>query len=613
MSEAGSSHSEIIRSGAFLKQLSNLSTDTLAEDFPADLSFHAAFQSWAEAHMPEDQATLFQRLFSNEALQEAFSQGQTSLTFDFDDQIGTPARRRLTLRLLTDPDGDLLCVCRIAEQPPEKPEEQKAAADSSADQTLFQAVIRPYRLFFNLDLNKPQIRADSLLRDLDHLGGEQTFPCTYPAFLKAIAGRYVRAAWAEEFLAAFSLDSLKQAKEQGRQVLRRSFSSESGALRMDVYLPEKGSESAVCSLGLCRAEEEGSAALMVSDQNGEAMHAALEDLQLEMQMEREETRKKHRRHTLVLVLLTVVIGIVGGAAMYRLIPEFSKVINLFLPEQKTEEAAETPPPVVSEDVEPPETVVTWTALTTETTFTAEIMENGTSRMSTSAKNYESLSFTASVAEVLNPEWFGKQYARNNYPLDGTEAAVHLRIRFDAGETLTSVIPQEAFEIRITDAAGNQIQGYQLMDQPMGGAYQVSVAADTETDLYKRFPYNEDARYLVLACYQDGVRHEIRFALRYDDPNVDYEALKQGDRGDFVLAMKQKLAELGYLSERAATNNQYNIETTNAVKAAQEAFGMEQTGIAEPAFLKRLYGGEAAAESAETDDSEQAEASDADAE
>ena len=589
MSKTEADRLELFQQGAFLKQLSNVTTDALPEDFPADLPFHEALSGWAAVHMKQDQATLFDRMFSPEALKDAFAQDQTKLIFDFEDQIGPPARRRLSLRLLSDPDGDLLCVSRLCELPPEPaPVKAEPSASSAADQQLLQAVIQPYLLFFTLDLNRPQIRPEDILRDVDHLSTDVSLPCAYADFLQSISRRYVRDAWADEFLSAFSAESLASAAKDNQKVLRRSFSSEAGPLRMDAYLPGKEDGIRRCSLGICPVEEESSSLMVAS--SGEAMHNALEDLQLEMQMERDETRKKHRRTCLLLVLLTVIVGIASGAVMVKKLPEFSRVLDSFLPAPATEEPAVTPPPAASTAAPVPETVVTWVARTQPVEFTAEIMENGTSRMNTSSVNYESIHLTASVADVLDPAWFEKQYARNSYPLDGTEAAVHLKLRFDAGETLTSLIPQEAFEIRVTDENGNSLEGYQIMSQPMGGTYQVSVAADTETDLYKRYQHTEAARYLVLACYQNGGRHEIRFALRFDDPNVNYDDLKQGDRGDFVQAMKLKLIALGYLPERAANNNQFNGETTSAVKAAQEAFGMEPTGIATTAFLKKLYGG-----------------------
>ena len=306
-------------------------------------------------------------------------------------------------------------------------------------------------------------------------------------------------------------------------------------------------------------------------------------------MERDETRKKHRRRCILLVLLTVIVGVIGGAILTRKVPEVNKVLDYVIPEPTQEVAVATPPPVTETEVVKPETVVSYAALGTPVDFTAEIMENGTSRMNASAENYESLAFTVSVPEVLSPEWFETQYARKNYPLDGTEAAVHLLFRFTAGEKVTSLVPQEAFEIRITDADGNPLQAYQLMEaEPMGGAYSASLQSDTDTDLYKRYPWTEDARYLVLAYYQYTGRHEIRFALRYDDPNVDYQDLKQGDRSEVVTALKQRLAALGYLPERAVNGNQYTQETTRAVKAAQEAWGLEQTGIADTSFLKKLF-------------------------
>ena len=584
MAGTDSQKARLILSGAFLRQLSNVTADTLPEGFPEDIRFHEALSLWAGKWIPKDQRELFDRLFSNQALLEAFAQGQTQISFDYTPP-SDPSSRRLTMRLLSDPDGSVLCVSQV-----KKFVKKEAPKDRGpAEQAALQAITRSYLLFFSVDLNQPRIQFADLLRDEDHLAEGMEFPRPYEAFLRAVCGKYVLSSWSEEFLSVFSPENLKNALKDNRSILRHPFSGEDGSFRMDAFLPKDGENTAVCYLGLCRTEPESGSGLALTSQDGEAMHRALEDLQLEMQMERDETRKKHRRRCILLVLLTVIVGVIGGAILTRKVPEVSRVLDYVMPEPTEEVAVATPPPVTETEVVKPETVVSYVAFGTPVDFTAEIMENGTSRMNASAENYESLSFTVSVPEVLSPEWFETQYARRDYPLDGTEAAVHLLFRFTAGDNVTSLVPQEAFEIRITDAAGNLLESYQLMDQPMGGAYSTSLQPDTDTDLYKRYTYTEDARYLVLAYYQDTVRHEIRFALRYDDPNVDYPDLKQGDRGEVVLALKQRLAALGYLNERAAVGNQFTQETARAVSAAQEAFGLEQTGTADTTFLKKLFG------------------------
>ena len=65
-------------------------------------------------------------------------------------------------------------------------------------------------------------------------------------------------------------------------------------------------------------------------------------------------------------------------------------------------------------------------------------------------------------------------------------------------------------------------------------------------------------------------------------------LRNGMRGEEVAEIQRALITLGYLREGAARSDQFDWDTQNAVKAAQKAFEMEQTGIADTAFFKRLF-------------------------
>ena len=55
----------------------------------------------------------------------------------------------------------------------------------------------------------------------------------------------------------------------------------------------------------------------------------------------------------------------------------------------------------------------------------------------------------------------------------------------------------------------------------------------------------------------------------------------------VYRLETRLAELGYYSGKA--DGGYGPKMVAAVKAAQAAFGLEQTGIADVAFQQHLYG------------------------
>lgn len=588
MSENGTSIKtpDSIAGGSFLKLIHNISRNTLAEELGLDLTLEEALALWEKEHVPEDQHALFQQLFSLPALREAFAAGKRSVSFDYDDPRDPLLQHRLTLHLLNDEDsGDIQCIGKIRDE--QKSEEEKPA-DEAVLQSPYRAVIRSYILFAAVPLDRPTIHASHLLRDEQNLAADVALPCPYSKFLKAVAAKWVRSAWADEFLALFSLESLKNAVGAGKATLQHSFSSDTGAFRMDAYLPEAGADDRTCYLALAPAPaDSGNGLTTLAGEEGRAAAAAMEDLRIEMEMERAETRKKHRRGSFLLIIFTVIVGLLGGAMLYQRVPEVSSFLNRFLPLEATATPVPepTPTPVIAET---PETVTEYVVFTSPKTFTADIMENGTSRMSTSSENFEAVSVTVSVPEVLTPEDFAKLYAKSGYTLDGSESAVHLSITYTSDGSTASLIPEDAFLIRLTDADGNVLSGYQLMDQPMGGSYAAAIASGVQGEYYKRYPAGEDARYLLLTYYQDGVQHDLYFALRYDDPNVAYEELKSGDKGPFVTALKAKLVELGFLNAKKSGNAQYNKDTEQAVKAAQEHFGLEQTGIADTAFLKRLY-------------------------
>jgi len=67
----------------------------------------------------------------------------------------------------------------------------------------------------------------------------------------------------------------------------------------------------------------------------------------------------------------------------------------------------------------------------------------------------------------------------------------------------------------------------------------------------------------------------------------YIVLQKGSKGDAVVKLQLTLREQGYYNGKA--DGGYGPMMVEAVKKAQEAYGMEQTGIADVAFQQRLYG------------------------
>ncbi len=66
----------------------------------------------------------------------------------------------------------------------------------------------------------------------------------------------------------------------------------------------------------------------------------------------------------------------------------------------------------------------------------------------------------------------------------------------------------------------------------------------------------------------------------------YETLEEGDQGDAVLAMQERLTELGYLTEEY--DGHYGQTTADCVSRFQTANGIEATGTADPVTQAALF-------------------------
>lgn len=84
------------------------------------------------------------------------------------------------------------------------------------------------------------------------------------------------------------------------------------------------------------------------------------------------------------------------------------------------------------------------------------------------------------------------------------------------------------------------------------------------------------------------QHRLYDGADAEPTAADYQTLNESSTGEAVVALQLRLRELGYYEGKA--DGGYGPMTVAAVKRAQEAFGMEATGIADPAFLAQVYAG-----------------------
>ncbi len=215
-------------------------------------------------------------------------------------------------------------------------------------------------------------------------------------------------------------------------------------------------------------------------------------------------------------------------------------------------------------------------------------------------------FSVSITNYLSPEFYETNYG-DAYKLMGTEAAAVISITASA-----PIDVNDYLTFSLETANGEVIDGYPLMDAAISGEYCSQLSANHHTTLYKRFQYDaaKEAKYLTLLHPYNDQIVKAYFLLEYapeptaaptfpvvtatpmvtptaaPTPTVVYESLEYGSRGETVQALQERLIELGYLDGTA--DGIYGNMTTEAVKQAQQAMNMEQTGIADVVFQQHLY-------------------------
>ena len=180
---------------------------------------------------------------------------------------------------------------------------------------------------------------------------------------------------------------------------------------------------------------------------------------------------------------------------------------------------------------------------------------------------------------------------------GQEQTVTAQIYADGTQ---KIAPQDVLDFSYELLNGDTEPGYQLTTAELQGLEKAELETNIPRTLYKRFDYNPaagDMKYLVVKAYVDGV--ETKYFFEVGDPirptpaptaeptpAPTQEPLTVGSKGDQVRLVQDALVRLGYLTDTA--DGTFGERTARAVKKAQKAFDMEQTGIADDAFQTRLF-------------------------
>lgn len=246
------------------------------------------------------------------------------------------------------------------------------------------------------------------------------------------------------------------------------------------------------------------------------------------------------------------------------------------------------------------------------TFETQIKADGSARRTVDDEAYETLSLTVKVTAYKDTAYFEENYA-DSYNLQGNEAAVEFQITLNGYTGTTEIIPQNFLLITLSGQEEDvTAQGFQLMDSEIAGKTEVAITSDTTATLYKRYPYNADQgdmSYMVVHTYMDGVETAHCFEILQPEAETPVdagedsaeaasegsesasgtsteEALTIGSKGDAVKKLQRVLIDNKLLS--GEPDGHFGKYTAEAVKEMQRKFGMEATGVADQAFLDKLY-------------------------
>ncbi|MGI6256403.1 MAG: peptidoglycan-binding protein, partial [Acutalibacter sp.] len=114
------------------------------------------------------------------------------------------------------------------------------------------------------------------------------------------------------------------------------------------------------------------------------------------------------------------------------------------------------------------------------------------------------------------------------------------------------------------------QGRTIID----AAYEISANA---------FPELLESSSTLASDPTQQIDEEVSSAL---EQQANYQTLQQGDQGDSVVAIQERLEQLGYLTE--AFDGHYGATTADCISRFQTANGIEATGIADPATQAALF-------------------------
>lgn len=232
---------------------------------------------------------------------------------------------------------------------------------------------------------------------------------------------------------------------------------------------------------------------------------------------------------------------------------------------------------------------------TEFTVPLDLNEDGTPYTADSTGPRRTVDCTVSVRRDIDNTYYTETYA-TSYQLKGNEAGYELTVYLAEDDIVEQVNLQDVLTVMLEGKDGTVVAGYQLTDAEIGGQTESSLKAGSSRLIYKRYNWDGSVElpYLTVTCYTGGSQQKLYFSTEHAADYVPAEftpvssvevSYTIGDENEEIRGMQEKLIALGYLSGDA--DGIYGSWTAAAVKKAQAALGMEETGVATGKFIRAL--------------------------
>ncbi len=236
-------------------------------------------------------------------------------------------------------------------------------------------------------------------------------------------------------------------------------------------------------------------------------------------------------------------------------------------------------------------------------FTVQALSDGTARKDNGLAPFEELNFSMRVTRYLSNDYYTSNYG-STHRLDAGTAGIEFELLLNDYMGDLVIDPNSLIkEVGVETDDGVVTLGYRFTDAEISGSDKITMTTNVPKLLYKRFTETDATPvYLTTIVQINGVAQIYKFELDVPEEVVvtptpaaqatampSLPTLREGDDSEDVKTLQKILIAKGYLAEGSADGD-FGAKTTEAVKKAQAALGIEVDGVAGPGFYRAIAAG-----------------------